>query len=173
AAVAVWLMIAIPRRAWTWRVAPVAAAYATTVILFVHANKLTTAANSIFLQSTSPLYILLLSPWLLGERPRRRDLLYMAVLAVGVACFLAALPPISATAPDPRRGNLLAAACGVTSAFTMIGLRWLARAAAGGDTGPAPAAVVLGNVMAFAATLPAALPLESSRPVDWLLLVFL
>ena len=40
-------------------------AYAATVILFVQANKLTTAANAIFIQSTSPLYILLLGPSLL------------------------------------------------------------------------------------------------------------
>ena len=48
------------------------------MILFVLGNKLTTAANTIFLQSTAPLYILLLAPWLLGEPVRRSDLVVMA-----------------------------------------------------------------------------------------------
>jgi len=58
-------------RAWV-----VGVAYAATVTLFVLANKLTTSANTIFLQSTSPLYILLLSPWLLKESFHSRALKY-------------------------------------------------------------------------------------------------
>ncbi|HSB54241.1 MAG TPA: EamA family transporter, partial [Gemmatimonadales bacterium] len=61
----------------------VAVAYAATLILFVLANKLTTAANTIFLQSTAPLYILLLSPMLLKEHIHRRDLGFMAAIALG------------------------------------------------------------------------------------------
>ncbi|HZH03127.1 MAG TPA: EamA family transporter, partial [Myxococcaceae bacterium] len=52
------------RRGWG-----VAVAYAATVLLFVLATKLTTAANAIFLQYTAPLYVLLMGTWLLGERP--------------------------------------------------------------------------------------------------------
>ena len=70
-------------------------------------NKLTTAANTIFLQSTAPLYILLLGPWLLGERIRRRDLGLMAALAVGMALFFVGDQPRRSTAPEPDPGNLL------------------------------------------------------------------
>ncbi|HEY6106887.1 MAG TPA: EamA/RhaT family transporter, partial [Anaeromyxobacteraceae bacterium] len=42
----------------------VAVAYVFTVVLFVTATKLTTAANAIFIQDTAPLWVLLLSPWL-------------------------------------------------------------------------------------------------------------
>ena len=58
-------------------------AYAACVVLFVLANKLTTAASAIYLQATSPLYLLVLAPWLLRERLRRHDLLLMAAMAAG------------------------------------------------------------------------------------------
>ncbi|MGH7751350.1 MAG: EamA family transporter, partial [Gemmatimonadales bacterium] len=109
AALTLLALIPAARRGWSWRLVPVAALYASTLILFVTANKLTTAASTIFLQSTSPLYILLLGPWLLGERVRRADLVFMALVAGGLAiCFLGAATPL-ATAPDPLRGNVFAA----------------------------------------------------------------
>lgn len=57
----------------SWRVVPGALAYTATVILFVVATKLTTAANAIFLQYTAPIYIALIGPWFLGERTRWQD----------------------------------------------------------------------------------------------------
>ncbi len=68
AAVTLLLVLPAARRGWGWRTWLVGAAYAGTMISYVLANKLTTAANAIFLQSTAPLYILLLSPILLNER---------------------------------------------------------------------------------------------------------
>ena len=70
---ALTLLVCLPaaRRGWSWRAAVVGAAYAATLVLFVLANRLTTAANTIFLQSTAPLYLLLLGPWLLHEPVRR------------------------------------------------------------------------------------------------------
>ena len=58
------ILIVLPdaRRAWTWRTVIVGFAYAATTLLYVQANKHTTAASAIFLQSTSPLFILLLAP---------------------------------------------------------------------------------------------------------------
>src|SRR3977135_3493022 len=41
-------------------------------LLFVFANKLTTAANTVFLQATNPLFVVALAPWLLRERGRGR-----------------------------------------------------------------------------------------------------
>ena len=80
---AIVLLAALPaaRRGWNWRMVPVAAAYAATLILFVLANRLTTAANAIFLQATAPLYVLLLGPWLLHERVRRSDIFYISAVA--------------------------------------------------------------------------------------------
>ena len=71
AALAVLLLAPEARRGWSWRAVLVGVAYAATLVLFVTANKLTTSANTIFLQATAPLYMVVLSPWLLGERVRR------------------------------------------------------------------------------------------------------
>ena len=68
AVAAILILIPGARRGWTRHTWLVGLAYAATMICFVFANKLTTAADAIFLQGTSPLYVLLLSPWLLGEK---------------------------------------------------------------------------------------------------------
>ncbi|MFL5518957.1 MAG: EamA family transporter, partial [Gemmatimonadales bacterium] len=77
AAVAIFLMTPAARRGWTPRAVLVGAAYATCLTLFVLANRLTTSASAIFLQSTAPLYLLVLGPWLLKEPIRRQDLGFM------------------------------------------------------------------------------------------------
>src|SRR6266550_5470395 len=128
------------------RTAVVGVAYAATTLLYVQANKHTTAASAIFLQSTSPLFILLLAPWLLGEHATRRDIAQMAVMGAGMALFLLGIDRPSATAPNPALGNALAAICAVTWAFTVMGYRWLA-----GRGLSVAAAAVSGN--AAAATL--------------------
>lgn len=199
------LLAALPqvRRRPTWRMLAVAACYAATMILFVQSNKLTTAASSIYLQATAPLFVLLLGPWLLGERSRRGDLLSMAAIALGLLLLVAGLEPASATAPEPLRGNLLAALSGLTWALTIVGLRALSRGGGGGVAvgepvagvamagaaagvamaaaaeaaeaagGDALVAAFWGNVLAAAAALPFALPLPAARAADWLVLGFL
>jgi DME family drug/metabolite transporter len=153
------------RRAWL-----VGAAYAATLILYVVANKHTTAANTIFLQSTAPLYILLASPFILGERIVRRDVLFMLAIAGGLALFFVDENRNIATAPDPFFGNLLALASGVCWAATVMGLRWLGRETKGsGGVG----AVVAGNALAFLACAPFMFPLTGARAVDWSILAYL
>jgi DME family drug/metabolite transporter len=172
AALAVLWLVPAARRGFSARAALVGIAYAVTVVLFVQANKLTTAASTIFLEATSPLYIVLLQPLLLKEHVPRRDLGALAALAVGLVLVLLGAPDAGPTAPNPALGNVLAAVSGCTSAVMMVGLRWLARGA--DDTaGAAPAAVVLGSLFAFTATLPMALPVAPARPADWALIVFL
>lgn len=166
AAVVVWLLVPRARARWSPRVLLVAAVYAATMVLFVAANKLTTSANTIFLQSTAPLYVLLAGPLLLHERVTRADLALVAAVAAGMALFFVAPGAPQATAPDPARGNLLAAFSGIAWAGTVLGLRWLGR---GGNTtvveetneaaaAPALVTVVAGNALACLACLPAALP---------------
>jgi DME family drug/metabolite transporter len=172
AAIAVLLLVPAARRGFSLRAALVGVVYAVTVVLFVLANKLTTAASTIFLQATSPLYIVLLQPLLLKERVSRSDVGAMAALAVGLVLVLLGVPAAGRTAPDPELGNLLAAVSGATCALMFVGLRWLARGT-DEDSGAAPAAVVLGNVFAFAAVLPLALPVTEARTSDWLLVAYL
>jgi len=169
AGAALALLVPQTRRRPNLRVLGVGLAYAATMVLFVLANKLTTSASAIYIQSTAPLYVLLLSPWLLHERTRLRDVLFMIVLAAGLGLFFLGFDPVSATAPNPRLGNMLSLVSGVTWALTIMGLRHLGR---GGESW-GPAAALWGNLLAALACLPMALPIASSRPADWLLLGYL
>jgi len=135
------------RRRPTRLSAAVAVAYAFTVVLFVLATKLTTAANAIFIQDTAPLWVLLLSPWLLHEHPTRGELLSVPVFALGLGLFF-----LDRLTPGQVTGNLVALASGVAFGLSILGLRRI------GQDGPA--SLVLGNLLAAAVTL----PLWSSGP---------
>lgn len=176
AAIALFLMIPAARRCWNRKQALVGLAYAATLILYVLANKLTTAANAIFLQSTAPLYMLLIAPLWLKEAVRRRDLAFMAALAVGLGLFFAGKESASRTATDPVLGNILGACSAVTWALTVSGLRWIARSegrTGGSPAGAAAGATVLGNLFVFVVCLPLALPVEGARLADWALVGYL
>ncbi len=172
AVVAILAMVPEARRGWSRRTWLVGIAYAGTLILYVLANKLTTAASTIFLQDTAPLYVLLLGPVLLGERAGRRDLVAAVAMAAGMSMFFAGAQPAFATAPRPVLGNVLAATAGVFWAFTLLGLRWLARDGEGGPAASA-AAAACGNLLAFVAALPLALPLGGARPADLAAVLYL
>jgi drug/metabolite transporter (DMT)-like permease len=170
AALALWLMTPAARRGWTWQGVLVGVAYAACLTLFVLANRLTTAANTIFLQSTAPLYLLFLGPWLLHEPVRREDLGFMLAVGAGLSLFFVGFDQPLATAPDPHRGNLLALGSGLFWALAVAGLRWLS--AAPGRGSPA-AAVVSGNITAFLVSLPLALPVGAHTPGDWAIVAYL
>ncbi|MEO1576250.1 MAG: DMT family transporter, partial [Pseudomonadota bacterium] len=125
--IALMLLVPACRRGWNLRTGLVALSYATTLVLFVTATKLTTSANAIFLQSTAPLFLLVLSPWLLAEPVRRQDLGFMAAMSLGLLLLFSTSAEPSDMAPNPALGNALGAACGVTWALTLLGLRALAR----------------------------------------------
>lgn len=169
---ALTLLVLMPaaRRHWNRYTWGVGLAYAATMILYVVGNKMTTAANTIFLQGTAPLYILVLSPLLLGEPNRRRDLIFILVLAAGMSLFFVGTQPATETAPRPMLGNLLALGAGMSWALTLMGLRALGRTRhADGATG----AVACGNLIAFLAVLPFAFPISQGSAKDWASIVFL
>ncbi len=168
---AVVLVIVLPstRRGWNRGTLRVAVAYALTLVLYVLANRLTTAANAIFLQYTAPLYVLLLGPWLLRERIRGWDGGFMLALAAGMVTFFLGTEVPAATAPSPLLGNLVAALTGLTWGLTLLGLRQLEATGKGG----ASAAVLAGNLLAFLICLPFAFPIGPSAPTDWVAVVYL
>src|SRR2546421_4899340 len=63
------------------------ALYAALLLLFVVANKLTTAANAIFLQYTAPVYVLVLEPLMFKERFRWQDIFVVAACVAGGSPF--------------------------------------------------------------------------------------
>lgn len=168
AGAALLLLVPASRRGWSWRVVLVGCAYAVTTLLFVQANKLTTAANAIFLQSTSPVFILLLAPVLLKEPISKGDLRQLALTAAGMALFFVGVEQTFATAPNPRLGNALAVGCAVSWSFTLIGYRWISAQ----GTSPAAAAVV-GNLIAGVAALALGVPFEAGRASDWAAVAYL
>lgn len=157
--------------AWPPPVVGAGIVYAATLSLFVGATKLTTAANAIFLQSAAPLYVLVLAPFLLHERARRRDMLFLAVVGAGVIlCFLGR-PTATSTAPNPALGNWLGAASGLAWALTLLTLRRIGRDDRAGNA--TIAAVITGNAFACVAALPFSLPLPAARADEWATLVYL
>ncbi len=129
------------RRLPSRRVLAVGLAYAATVVLFVLANKRTTAANAIFIQDTAPLYVLLLGPLLLGEKSTRGERAAMPLFGVGLVLFF-----VGKLEPGALLGNLIALASGVAFAFCIIGLRHL--------QGEGNQAAAWGNLLAVAVCFP-------------------
>ncbi|MCP4900269.1 MAG: EamA family transporter [bacterium] len=168
------LFILLPqcRKRWSLRMLPVAGAYAATLALYVVANRLTTAANAIFLQSAAPLYIVVLGPLLLREKLFRRDIVFGAAVFIGMAFFFVSSPPPAHTAPNPGLGNLIGVVVGVVWALTLLGLRWLGRSG-GSQNNDSAAAVVCGNLMAFLACSPFIFPMKAPSMTDWSIVLYL
>jgi drug/metabolite transporter (DMT)-like permease len=164
------LLVAVPstRARWSLPVCLVGTAQAATMILFVSSTKLTTAANAIFLQSTAPLYVLILAPVVLREPVRRTDLVFLVVFLVGLCTIFFGDAPATSTAPDPALGNVLAVASGVTWALTVVGFRWTAREGTTFGT-----TLLAGNVIVTLGCLPMALPVVGATTADWAIVAFL
>lgn len=160
-------------RGFSWRPVLVGVAQAATLVTFVTANKLTTAANAVFLQATAPLYIALLGPFLLGEHVKRKDFPLLVLILGGVLLLFAGSQEPLATAPHRVLGTIVGVVSGFCWALTVMGLRWIARGDAvnGGNT--ARAAAVVGNLLAFLVCVPAALPMAVPDAADVLGVVYL
>lgn len=171
ALVATLLLVPAARRNWSWRVLPVALAYTCTMVTYVAANKLTTAANTIFLQATAPLYLVLLGPLLLKEPIRKSDVSLLAVIAAGMALFFVGDQAPLETAPDPFLGNVLGALSGVSWAFVIAGLRRTGSRSE--DRSAGMTTVVAGNALACVATIPMALPVVGAGMADWMTISYL
>lgn len=168
AALLLWLH---GRVRWTPGALVAGVVYAATLSLYVGATKLTTAANAIFLQSAAPLYLLVLAPFLLHERVRSRDVLYLTIVGGGMVLCLSGQPVATATAPDPVLGNWLGAASGFAWALTLIALRKIGGTDRNGDA--TVTGVVAGNIFACVAAAPFALPLPAAPAGEWLTLAYL
>lgn len=174
AAVAIALFLPATRRGMRVDLLPAALAYAATLVCFVVATKLTTAAAAIFLQATAPIWVLVLSPFLLREPLRAADLPYVGLAALGlVLVFFGSLGSrgAAASAPLPEIGNALGLAAGLFYALLMITMRRLARGGEAGDR--SLAAMVLGNALAFLSCLPLAVPLGDVTLHDALAVAYL
>jgi drug/metabolite transporter (DMT)-like permease len=162
-AIAALVMLAFkPKMRFNWSPAQLGGAvcYAATVILFVSANKLTTAANSILLQYTAPVYVALLSYWFLRERISKLDLLTILAALGGMTLFF-----FDDLSRGGFWGNIVAILSGIAFAGTALFLRKQK------DSSPLES-VFIGNMVAFVIGLPFMLR-SSPNGYGWLGLVLL
>ena len=109
---------------------------------FAVANKLTTAANTIVLQFTNPVFIVLLSAVLYRKRPRGADLAVVLVVLGGIALFF-----FDQLGPSTVLGNLIAILSGLFMAGMFMAVGRL-------DTEARFSAIVIGQSFAFLVGLP-------------------
>lgn len=86
-----------------------------TNVLFSLANKLTTAANTIVLQFTAPIFVILLSAVFWRKKPQKLDLAACVLVLAGVVCFF-----VDSLEMGGMLGNLLALVSGVSYAGVFL-----------------------------------------------------
>lgn len=86
-----------------------------TCSLFVAANKLTTAANAIVLQSSNPIFVLLFCAIFKHERIVKRDLAVVSIVLIGIMLFF-----LDELSPGSLLGNFLALLSGVLLAVAFL-----------------------------------------------------
>ncbi|MCQ1530347.1 DMT family transporter [Lutispora saccharofermentans] len=140
--IVVWLYLRKPTFTWSKAQLGGAVAYASTVILFVAANKLTTAANAILLQFTAPIFVAILGVWILNEKIKWYDYLSIAAVAAGMLLFF-----IDNVGSGSMLGNLLAVISGFFLACVTIALRLQ-------KDGSPVETTFIGNVLTFIVAIP-------------------
>lgn len=128
-----------------------ALAYAGTLISFVAATKLTTAANAILLQYTAPIYVALLGGWFLHEHINWKDWLAIAAVLGGMLFFF-----LDKLALTGLGGNLLGIGSGLCFAWLVLLLRRQK------DGNPLQS-IVMGNILVFLIGLPFCRGLQFSK----------
>ncbi len=145
---AVALMLLFGREVWgrrRWQSTPVFLiaifCYGACLTSFVIATRWTTAANAIFLQYAGVVWVMLLSPLVLREPMRSRDLIAIAAAMAGMALFF-----VGKFESRGMSGNGMA----VLSSFFFAGLILALRR----EHDAAQSAITWGNVAACLALLP-------------------
>jgi drug/metabolite transporter (DMT)-like permease len=142
AALIMWVYVKKPKFTWSNIQIMGAVAYAFTVILFVIANKLTTAANTILLQYTGPIYVALFSYWFLKEKITSIDWITILTVILGMTLFF-----IEKLSPDGILGNFIAILAGIAFA-------WLALCLRKQKDGSPLESLILGNILTAIIGLP-------------------
>ena len=131
-----------PRFDWSLPQIGGAICYAGVVILFVLANKLTTAANVILLQYTAAIYVALGSALFLGERVTKGDWAMIVIVIGGMALFFV---------DRLTFGGLLGNLCALGDGLAFAGLILFLRKQKGGSP---VETVILGNFLTALIGLP-------------------
>ena len=92
--------------------------YASMMVLYVTSIRLTTAANAIFLEFTAPVYVVVLSYFILNERVTLFDILSIIIIFCGMGLFF-----FDELTFEGFWGNILAAIAGVCLGIVTVMLR--------------------------------------------------
>tara|TARA_A100001037_G_scaffold285071_1_gene292061 strand:- start:15 stop:851 length:837 start_codon:yes stop_codon:yes gene_type:complete len=92
--------------------------YASMMVLYVTSIRLTTAANAIFLEFTAPVYVVVLSYFILNERVTLFDILSIIVIFCGMGLFF-----FDELTFEGFWGNILATIAGVCLGIVTVMLR--------------------------------------------------
>lgn len=138
--------------------------YATLLFLFVWATKHGTAANAIFLQYTAPIYILILAPFIIGEKFHMKDLVTVVFCIAGMSLFFVGDLDVSA-----YRANIAALGSGIFLGLYIMLLRH-PRSVGMNST----ITVIYGNLFLALVTAPSGIAaLPAMTWVDWFAVSFL
>lgn len=86
-----------------------------TTSLYTAANKLTTAANTILLQFTAPLFVILILCLFFHEKPKRLDIIACLCIFCGILCFF-----LDSLGSGHLIGDILAVLAGVCYAGVFL-----------------------------------------------------
>ena len=92
--------------------------YAAVLISFVLSNKLTTAANAIFLQYTAPIYVLIFEPIINKTNYEKINIVTIIICFLGMLLFF-----MGEISPGHMTGNIIALFSGIAFAAFMLGMR--------------------------------------------------
>lgn len=136
------------------------ASYMLLVFCFVYATKMTTAANAILLQFTSPIWVAILSMIWLKEKVTKVDVLSIVTVLVGLSLFF-----VGKFESGHLIGDLIALVSGVALALLIVFMKK-------GSAGSGVDITALGNVAVFIVAMPS---YTANLPTlnDWFYLLIL
>jgi drug/metabolite transporter (DMT)-like permease len=161
AAIVLLIYIRRPKFIWNKYMIVGVLSYSATVLLFVVSTKLTTAANAIILQFTSPIYVVIFGYIILKERVTKLDWFAMVIIFGGMGLFF-----MDELSFNGFWGNILALCSGVSFALITVIVRK--------EKGASAFEIVfLGNVLTAIIALPYLIPsLPAMTPkAGWIILL--
>lgn len=118
AALVILAWVRHPKPTWSGAQIGSIVSYMLTVVLFVMATKLTTAANAILLQYTAPVWVALLSAVVTRERLTKLDVMAVVGVVLGMGLFF-----MERVEAGTMLGNVVAVASGVAFAGVALFMR--------------------------------------------------
>lgn len=136
------LYVKKPKFNWSFTQIAAGVAYASMVITFVFSTKLTTAANAILLEYTAPIFVALLSAWMLKEKPKAIDWVTIMLVFGGMVLFF-----LDSFDAKGFAGNIFGLLSGISYALFTVFMRMQ-------KNGSPIESVILGNAISAIVGIP-------------------